>query len=193
MSFTRQLQALGAKLDDVLEKLTMPVMLVDASGVVRWQNAASIALVGEKRGVAAVDAVAPEYVHEVQASFARKTLGIDESRDAELVVVTPDGQRRRVQTSTVALRDGSQRVVGVLGFGVVFTDPEPMTEMQLTPRQHETLRLLAQGLSTEEIASSLGVTRETARNYIRRLLRTMGVRSRLEAVVRGGELGLISS
>jgi DNA-binding CsgD family transcriptional regulator len=66
-----------------------------------------------------------------------------------------------------------------------------MTAIHLTPRQHETLRLLAQGLSTEEVASSLGVTRETARNYIRRLLRTLGVRSRLEAVVRGRELGLI--
>jgi DNA-binding CsgD family transcriptional regulator len=191
MSFTRQLQALGAKLDDVLEKLTMPVVLVDASGVIRWQNRASIALVGDKCGEPGVEAVAPEYVHEVQASFARKTLGIDEARDAELVVVTPEGQRKRVQTSTVALRDCSERVVGVLGIGVVWTEPEPMTAIHLTPRQHETLRLLAQGLSTEEVASSLGVTRETARNYIRRLLRTLGVRSRLEAVVRGRELGLI--
>jgi DNA-binding CsgD family transcriptional regulator len=61
----------------------------------------------------------------------------------------------------------------------------------LTPRQHETLRLLAQGLSTEEIAARLGVTHETARNDIRRLLRGLGVRSRLEAAVKGRELGLI--
>jgi DNA-binding NarL/FixJ family response regulator len=35
------------------------------------------------------------------------------------------------------------------------------------------------------------VTRETARNYIRRLLRALGVHSRLEAVVRGREAGLV--
>jgi DNA-binding CsgD family transcriptional regulator len=191
MSFTRQLQELGVELDGVLEKLTMPVVLVDATGVIRWQNPASIALVGDKCGAAAVETVAPEYVHEVQASFARKALGIDEARDAELVVVTPEGRRRRVQTSSVALRDCKEQIVGVLGVGVVWTDPEPMTAIDLTPRQHETLRLLAQGLSTEEVAASLGVTRETARNYIRRLLRTLGVRSRLEAVVKGRDLGLI--
>ncbi len=62
---------------------------------------------------------------------------------------------------------------------------------RLTPRQNETLHLLAAGLTTEQIAERLGVSRETARNYIRRLLRALGVHSRLEAVVRGREDGLI--
>jgi DNA-binding NarL/FixJ family response regulator len=97
-----------------------------------------------------------------------------------------------VHTSTVALRDADEWVVGVLGVGLVRAEAEPRrAPTDLTPRQHETLRLLAEGLSTEEIAARLEVTRETARNYIRRLLRALGVRSRLEAVVRGGELGLI--
>jgi len=192
MSFTRQLQALGAELDDVLDRLSMPMCLVDVSGVIRWQNAASVALVGDKRGLPGVEAVAPEYVHEVQSSLTRKTLGVDLVRDAELVVLAPDGQRKRVLTSTVALHDYDQKVVGVLSVAFIRSDVEPRTAPEtLTPRQHETLRLLAQGLSTEEIAAHLGVTRETARNYIRRLLRTLGVRSRLEAVVRGRELGLI--
>jgi DNA-binding CsgD family transcriptional regulator len=191
MSFTRELQTLGAELDDVLDRLATPIVLVDASGVIRWQNAASIALVGDRCGSPGVEAVAPEYVHEVQASFARKTLGVDETRDAELVVVDGTGKRKRVQTSTVALRDGAENLVGVLGVALVRKESEPLSAVDLTPRQHETLRLLAEGLATEEIAERLGVTRETARNYIRRLLRTLGVRSRLEAVVRGRELGLI--
>lgn len=172
--------------------MTMPVMLADAEGTIRWQNAASIALVGDRRGQPGVEIVAPEYVHEVQAAFVRKTLGIDVAREAELIVLTPDGRRRRVRSSTVALRDGDERVVGVMGVCAVHPEAQPnSTNTELTPRQHETLRLLAQGLSTEEIAAGLGVTRETARNYIRRLLRSLGAHSRLEAVVRGREHGLV--
>jgi two-component system nitrate/nitrite response regulator NarL len=82
--------------------------------------------------------------------------------------------------------------VGVLNIVQdVMTDVSGPAPKGLTPRQHETLHLLASGMSTEQIAGSLGVTRETARNYIRRLLRTLGVHSRLEAVVRGQEAGLL--
>src|SRR5438477_427555 len=61
------------------------------------------------------------------------------------------------------------------------------------PRLHETLRLLAEGSSTEAIATTLGVTRESARNYIRLLLRALGAHSRLEAVARGRELRLLEA
>jgi DNA-binding NarL/FixJ family response regulator len=59
---------------------------------------------------------------------------------------------------------------------------EPLPD--LTPRQHETLEHLAQGLSTPEIAARMQVAEETARNHIRGLLRELGVHSRLEAVVK---------
>jgi DNA-binding CsgD family transcriptional regulator len=185
MSFTRQLQSLGAELDDVLEQLGMPMWLVDASGVVRWQNAASVALVGDRRGQSGVAAVAPEYLNEARA-ISRKCEG-----DAEVDVVALDGHRTRLLASMAPVRDRDANVVGRVGVGYVRGAVAPTAPGRLTPRQHETLRLLAQGLSTDEIASRLGVTRETARNYIRRLLRSLGVRSRLEAVVRGRELGLI--
>jgi len=62
---------------------------------------------------------------------------------------------------------------------------------ELTPRQAEVLRLLGEGLSTEAIASRLGIAVETARNHIRAVLRGLGVHSRLEAVVAGRERGLL--
>jgi DNA-binding NarL/FixJ family response regulator len=61
----------------------------------------------------------------------------------------------------------------------------------LTTRQAEVLQLLGEGLSTEAIASRLGVAAETARNHIRGVLRGLGVHSRLEAVVEGRERGLL--
>jgi DNA-binding NarL/FixJ family response regulator len=64
-------------------------------------------------------------------------------------------------------------------------------EALLTPRQAEVLQLLGEGLSTEAIASRLGVAVETARNHIRAVLRGLDVHSRLEAVVAGRERGLL--
>jgi hypothetical protein len=78
VSFTKALHAIGGRIDDVLEQMTMSVVLVDVDGVIRWQNAASIALVGDRRGLPGVESVAPEYVHEVQAAFRRlrRALGV---------------------------------------------------------------------------------------------------------------------
>jgi two-component system nitrate/nitrite response regulator NarP len=61
----------------------------------------------------------------------------------------------------------------------------------LTPRQLEVLRLLAEGLETQQIASRLGVAEETARNHIRALLRASGAHSRLEVVLMGFRWGML--
>jgi DNA-binding NarL/FixJ family response regulator len=53
------------------------------------------------------------------------------------------------------------------------------------------LRLLSDGLETQEIAASLGIAEETARNHIRALLRAMGAHSRLEAVIIGLRSGVL--
>ena len=53
----------------------------------------------------------------------------------------------------------------------------------LTPRQHEVLHLLTEGLTTAEVAARLNVAEETARNHIRALLRSLQVHTRLHAVV----------
>ncbi|GLY40453.1 DNA-binding response regulator [Amycolatopsis sp. NBRC 101858] len=53
----------------------------------------------------------------------------------------------------------------------------------LTPREHEILLLLAQGMSNEEIAKSLVVEVSTVKSHLARMLPKLGVRSRLQAVV----------
>jgi DNA-binding NarL/FixJ family response regulator len=52
----------------------------------------------------------------------------------------------------------------------------------LTRREVEVLRLLAEGLSTRGIASRAGISYFTARNHIQNGLRKIGVRSRAQAV-----------
>jgi len=62
---------------------------------------------------------------------------------------------------------------------------------RLTPREYEVLDLLASGLSDREIARSLVVSEATARTYTKRLLQTLGVNNRLQAVLKGMRCGMV--
>lgn len=53
----------------------------------------------------------------------------------------------------------------------------------LTAREQEILRLLAQGMSNDEIARELFVETSTVKSHLARMLPKLGVRSRLQAVV----------
>jgi len=62
----------------------------------------------------------------------------------------------------------------------------------LTPREREVLRLLAEGLSSRSVAAKMGISYTTVRTHIRSLGSKLGVHSKLEAIVKARELGLIS-
>ena len=62
---------------------------------------------------------------------------------------------------------------------------------RLTPREYEVLDLLASGLSDREIAQQLVVSEETSRTYTKRLLRTLQVNNRVQAVLKGMRCGMI--
>jgi DNA-binding CsgD family transcriptional regulator len=61
----------------------------------------------------------------------------------------------------------------------------------LTRRQADVLRLLAQGLSNEEIATSLFLSVYTVRSHVQSILEKLGVHSKVEAVSRAFRDGLI--
>jgi DNA-binding NarL/FixJ family response regulator len=62
---------------------------------------------------------------------------------------------------------------------------------RLTPREYEVLDLLASGLSDREIAKRLVVSDETAHTYTKRLLQTLDVHNRLQAVLKGMRCGMV--
>ncbi len=61
----------------------------------------------------------------------------------------------------------------------------------LTPRETEVLRELAAGRHTREIADRLGLTVTTVRTYVQEILRKLGSRSRLQAVMKAVHDGLL--
>jgi len=61
----------------------------------------------------------------------------------------------------------------------------------LTPRQIEILGYLAGGLNTRQIAERLWLSRATVRNHVSGIFAGLGCHSRLEAVAKARELGLI--
>jgi RNA polymerase sigma factor (sigma-70 family) len=62
---------------------------------------------------------------------------------------------------------------------------------RLTPREKEVLRLMAEGISSRNIASRLGISYTTVRTHIRSLGSKLGVHSKLEAIVKARELALV--
>ncbi len=62
----------------------------------------------------------------------------------------------------------------------------------LTPREHEVLALMAEGLGNRPIAERLGISEHTAKFHVHTILGKLGTQSRTEAVVRAARLGLIA-
>ncbi len=64
-------------------------------------------------------------------------------------------------------------------------------ELGITPREHEILGLIAEGLSNREIGERLFVSENTVKTHSSRLFEKLSVARRTQAVQKGKELGLI--
>lgn len=188
----RLLDSLGADLPRALDGLGLPSYLVDTNGIIRWLNHAAVEVIGEAVGLRFVDVLAPEAARKARQEFAAKLLGTKKRSDFQLVVLGAGGSTHRFEVSSVPIVH-EDRIVGVFGVGYPLGDElarESAAGERLTPRQREVLALLSAGRSTREIALELGIAEETARNHIRHLLRRLGARSRLSAVLEAKRLGL---
>jgi len=61
----------------------------------------------------------------------------------------------------------------------------------LTPREHEILLMVSRGLTMQQAGSRLGISPRTVETHVAKLYRKLGVRTRVQAVARAAQLGLI--
>ena len=188
----KELQRIAPDLSPSIARLPMPAYILDRNGVVRWLNMAAVREFGDMRGKRISQIVEPEYTTKARQEFASKILGTVQATEGTVAVRTVDGRRVEVDiSSTQLLQQGS--IVGVFGLADPTGEPARVetNSVHLTPRQLDVLRYIASGHSTENIAKSLGISVETVRNHVRGLMGRLGVHTRLEAVIRGHELGIV--
>jgi PAS domain S-box-containing protein len=178
-----RLKEFGADVESALERVRVPAYLIDGDGIIRWLNPAGEQLFGDVRGRDLTAALAPEEHRRGREIFARNLLGPPEGSDNHGVLLNADGERVNAELSAVPLARGGH-VIGVFGVVKDLDEAQPALSenLKLTPRQRDVLRLLEEGRSTQQIAGELHLSLDTVRNHIRRLLRTLGVHTRLEAV-----------
>lgn len=84
-------------------------------------------------------------------------------------------------------RDNLRRVTGALATPRLNID----SEVPLTRRESEVLKLLASGATNKEIARSLNISYETVKEHVQHILRKIGVSDRTQAAVWAVRKGLL--
>lgn len=104
------------------------------------------------------------------------------------------GLRITAPRERVVVREVSVPVevpVAVPMTGPFVRDERRVEALGLTPRELEILGLIAQGLSTREMAERVGVSENTVKTHVGRVLDKLGARRRTQAVQLGKEYRLI--
>jgi DNA-binding NarL/FixJ family response regulator len=102
--------------------------------------------------------------------------------DAIRVVAAGNSLFGPAATERLVARFGQQR------------DPSAPTRSleELTEREREILRLLATGLSNAELATTLHLSETTVKTHVSAVLRKLGVRDRVQAVIAAYDAGLVT-
>jgi DNA-binding NarL/FixJ family response regulator len=128
-----------------------------------------------------------EYVYDAIRAGASAFL-LKDARPAQLVdaiEVVAGGEALLAPAVTRRLLD---RFAETLPGGARVPPPELSS---LTEREREVLRLLARGLSNAELAERLFLSETTVKSHVSSVLRKLGVRDRVQAVVLAYEAGLV--
>ena len=80
----------------------------------------------------------------------------------------------------------------VFGEGVVLPQAERTDDTRLTKRQCEILSLAAHGLTSRDIAATLGIAYETVKDNLKKIFLALDASTRAEAVSKAIVQGLIS-
>lgn len=64
-------------------------------------------------------------------------------------------------------------------------------EASLTPREQQILTMISEGFTMRQVGTRLGISARTVETHVAKLYRKLGVRTRVEAVSKAAQLGLL--
>lgn len=126
----------------------------------------------------------PDYLTAAMRNGAAGYLLKDASRRELLAAV-----RQVLRGESFLNTELTQRLLQHLAYET--TRHEALPEVRLTPREHEVLRLLAQGQTNRDIARCLVISAGTVKVHVEHIIAKLGVSDRTQAAVRALELGLL--
>ena len=128
-----------------------------------------------------------EYVYEALGAGASGFLLKDATAEALFEAVRVVARGDALLSPSV-----TRRLIGEFARLHPALPPQPDRLRELTPRETEVLRLVAEGLSNAEIAERLVVSEETVKTHVSRVLTKLGLRDRAQAVVVAYESGFVA-
>ena len=119
-------------------------------------------------------------------------LGVEGYLVKSSALPTVGRQIRRVLDGERVISPEVQRIaLGELGAFARMAREGSVVRASLTPREHEVLMLLSQGLTMRQMAKRLGISPRTVETHMAKLYRKLDARTRVQAVSRAVSLGLI--
>ncbi len=150
---------------------------------IRFTTALALAMqgLGEKRVAVAVFSRACKRAHSVGSlrSILDQPLSVD-----ELIAAT------RADRALIAAQPWLAGFLASLGKATREANrPRPAISAleTLSPRERNILKLMADGLSNKEIARALGITPETVKTHVKKILAKLGAQNRAQAAAMAGE------
>ena len=201
---------LDGALGDIFLRSNNPMLLADDDRYYTAVNDASVSLLRFSRDqllkMRIDDVTPPEGLATIDATWsAFLTTG---TLMGSFDVLTGDGRRLNVtfnatanvmpgQHLSIFLVDSASRadmaIHGKLPTAVKCSKKTNGATPRLRPRELEILSLLALGLTGQQIATDLGISRETVRVHIRNAMQTLGAQTRVQAIglaLRDGHIAL---
>jgi DNA-binding NarL/FixJ family response regulator len=184
----------ASTLDAVIHLLHAPDVDSAVAVVDTLDDAIEVRSLGRAHAVLVVEEPDAELIRRAQDAHVAALLSSDSSVEDILSAI-------RVATGDRLLIDAST-VLGIIDHPAVAGDAEVAqriaerseraTPVELTPREHDVLALLGEGLDTQQIARKLGMSVHTARGHVKSLLVKLDAHTQLQAVVQASRAGLLN-
>ncbi|BAY50522.1 two component transcriptional regulator, LuxR family protein (plasmid) [Scytonema sp. HK-05] len=99
-----------------------------------------------------------------------------------------DAKSNELLSAIRTVHRGQQYIPSSVGAKLV----QRMSNPELSERELEVLRLMAQGMSNIEIGTALSIGESTVKSHVNRILSKLGVNDRTQAVIVGVRRGIVS-